>query len=94
MAGGAGRGRGCRGASRRGAAEGRTCSDGAVLHRRRGLPEDWSAIVDDRVAIWATLDRDERAAVEADSDWLLRHKHWEAAQGFELTDDIRPEVPK
>jgi Mlc titration factor MtfA (ptsG expression regulator) len=60
----------------------------SVLHRRRGLPDDWAAIVQRRIAVWATLDADERDVLEATSDWLLRHKHWEAAQGFELTDEI------
>ena len=38
--------------------------------------------------MWASLDRQERQALEVSSDWLLRHKHWEAAHGFALTDEI------
>lgn len=38
--------------------------------------------------MWAVLDDGERELLEASSDWLLRHKHWEAAQGFELVDEI------
>jgi MtfA peptidase len=56
-----------------------------VLHRRRGLPDDWLDIVETHVALWHVLDDDERRLIEAQSDWLLRHKHWEAAQGFELS---------
>ena len=59
-----------------------------MLHRRKGLPESWLEIVEDRVAFWARLDDDERSRLAAASDWLLRHKHWEAANGFELTDEI------
>jgi len=59
-----------------------------VLHRRRGLPDDWLDIVEEHVAVWQELDDDERTLLEATSDWLLRHKHWEAAQGFALDDGI------
>ena len=59
-----------------------------MLHRRRGLPDDWVDIVEDHVAVWRELDDDERTLLEATSDWLLRHKHWEAAQGFALDDEI------
>ena len=46
------------------------------------------SIVEAHVAMWSVLDSDEREGVEAASDWLLRHKHWEAARGFALTDEI------
>ena len=59
-----------------------------MLHRRKGLPEGWLDIVVTNVAIWPTLDDHERATLEESADWLLRHKHWEAAYGFELTDEI------
>jgi Mlc titration factor MtfA (ptsG expression regulator) len=59
-----------------------------VLHRRRGLPDGWPAIVERRVAMWALLDERERDEIAATSDWLLRHKHWEAAHGFALTDEM------
>jgi MtfA peptidase len=59
-----------------------------VLHRRRGLPDDWLTIVEEHVALWLALDVDERELLAATSDWLLRHKHWEAAGGFALTDEI------
>jgi Mlc titration factor MtfA (ptsG expression regulator) len=59
-----------------------------MFHRRHGLPDDWVELVDAHVAVWRLLDEDEREAVEANADWLLRHKHWEAAFGFELDDAI------
>ena len=45
-------------------------------------------IVERRVAVWSALDAGERERLEAASDWLLRHKHWEAANGFALDDEI------
>ena len=59
-----------------------------MLHRHRGLPDGWLQIVESNVRVWRTLDEDERELLEGTSDWLLRHKHWEAAHGFELTDEI------
>jgi Mlc titration factor MtfA (ptsG expression regulator) len=59
-----------------------------VLHRRKGLPDNWANIVDDNVALWRGLDDGERELLEATSDWLLRHKHWEAARDFALVDEI------
>lgn len=56
-----------------------------VFHRRPGLPDDWSRIVERHLAVWGRLDDAERAAAAKAADWLLRHKHWEAARGFELT---------
>ena len=56
--------------------------------RRRGLPDDWANIVEEHVAVWRVLDDGERELLEATSDWLLRHKHWEAARGFALVDEI------
>jgi MtfA peptidase len=52
------------------------------------LPDDWVDIVEEYVAVWRVLDDDERELLAATSDWLLRHKHWEAAQGFALVDEI------
>jgi Mlc titration factor MtfA (ptsG expression regulator) len=60
-----------------------------LILRRHGLPDDWETIVTEHVAIWDALDGDEQAMLEGNADWLLRHKYWEAAQGFTLTDEIR-----
>lgn len=59
-----------------------------MLHRRRGLPDQWLEIVEEHVAVWSRLDDTDRETLETTSDWLLRHKHWEAANGFALTDEI------
>ena len=59
-----------------------------MLHRRKGLPEGWLGIVEEYVGVWHALDSNERALLETSTDWLLRHKHWEASNGFELTDEI------
>src|SRR6478672_9444917 len=59
-----------------------------VLHHRSGLPDRWVEIVERKLAVWGVLDDNERKLLEAASDWLLRHKHWEAAHGFALGDDI------
>jgi len=56
---------------------------------RRGLPDDAEQIIERELAHWSLLDDTERQRLLADADWLLRHKHWEAARGFELTDTIR-----
>ena len=52
------------------------------------MPDGWLGIVEDHVAVWGVLDDGERELLEAASDWLLRHKHWEAAHGFALVDEI------
>ena len=39
--------------------------------------------------MWQILDAAERTALAETSDWLLRHKHWEAATGFELEGEMR-----
>ncbi len=52
------------------------------------MPDAWLDIVERNVAVWGLLTVDERAQIEATSEWLLRRKHWEPANGFELTDEI------
>ncbi len=59
-----------------------------MFRHRHGLPDDWADIVAANVGLWAPLDADERAGVEANADWLLRQKHWEAANGYALTDEM------
>jgi Mlc titration factor MtfA (ptsG expression regulator) len=56
------------------------------------LPGDWTEILDAQLALWRVLDDEERDTLEGISDWLLRHKHWEAAYGAVLTDEIRVTV--
>jgi len=56
---------------------------------RAGLPDDWRAILDRRSAQWRLLDGGERDRLGELADWLLRERRWEAARGFELTDEVR-----
>jgi hypothetical protein len=60
-----------------------------LAHRKRGLPDGWEHVVEGHVAVWHILEGPERATLAETSDWLLRHKHWEAATGFELGDEMR-----
>ena len=57
--------------------------------RGRGLPDDAERIVEEHLAHWSHLDPSERERLLADTDWLLRRKHWEAASGFRIDDTIR-----
>jgi len=59
-----------------------------VFHRRRGLADDWERVASERLAIWNAFSAAERDQLGDLGDWLLRHKHWEAAHGFALDDDI------
>jgi Mlc titration factor MtfA (ptsG expression regulator) len=63
-----------------------------VLRRRKGLPEDWRAIVETNVAVWQRLYDEEQGSLRERCDGLLRHKHWEASTGFALTDEMRVTV--
>jgi MtfA peptidase len=60
-----------------------------VLHRRKGLPAEWERIADAQLGAWNGFQPDEREALGAIGDWMLRHKYWEAAAGFALDDDMR-----
>lgn len=60
--------------------------------RRRAAPDafppSWRQLVESRVPQWAQLDGAERAELESTALWLVASKRWEAAKGFELTDDV------
>ena len=61
-----------------------------LFHRDRpGLPEGWRDILTARSAQWALLAEPERERLGELADELLRTKRFEAAQGFELTDEVR-----
>src|SRR5215211_5872411 len=67
-----------------------------LFHRRQrdrrerpGLPERWREILAARSAHWALLDDAERDRLGELADHVLRTKRWEAARGFELTDEVR-----
>ena len=61
----------------------------ALRRRRLGLPAGWRQVLDIRSALWRTLDDAARERLGELADWLLRERRWEAAHGFELTDEVR-----
>ena len=63
-----------------------------LRRRRPGLPGGWPQILDARSAPWRLLDPVERQRLGELADWLLRKRRWEAARGFELTDEVRTVV--
>jgi Mlc titration factor MtfA (ptsG expression regulator) len=61
-----------------------------LFHRDRpGLPADWRAILAARSAQWRLLTPAEQDRLGELADDLLRTKRWEAARGFQLTDEVR-----
>ena len=61
-----------------------------LFHRdRRASPSGWRDILTARSAQWALLTEPERERLGELADELLRTKRFEAAQGFELTDEVR-----
>jgi Mlc titration factor MtfA (ptsG expression regulator) len=63
-----------------------------VFHHRHGLPDDWEPIIEKSFAAWVQFTGDERDELAGIADWLLKHKHWEPSNGFELNDEIRVTV--
>ncbi len=57
--------------------------------RSTALPDGWERVAAAAVAHWPLLDDDERERMGHLMAYLLTRKRWEAAQGFELTDEIR-----
>ena len=63
-------------------------------HRERrarldaGFQPEWSDLLSARMRTWSNLDATERSRLEGLALQLLAEFHWEAANGFELTDDI------
>lgn len=56
--------------------------------RRRQWLDGWEAVVERHVPHWARLDDAERERLGTLIAWLVRTKHFEAARGFELDQDI------
>ncbi len=56
--------------------------------RRRRLPENAEAVFRRHVREWEFLTDDERGRLAGFADELLATKSWEAARGFELTDQM------
>ncbi len=58
--------------------------------RRRGpeLPEGWADDIGRRVPLWRRYDAEQQARLVALAEDLVATKRWEAAHGFELTDEV------
>ncbi|HET9728077.1 MAG TPA: M90 family metallopeptidase [Acidimicrobiia bacterium] len=53
------------------------------------FPDEWRAVIARNVSHWRLLEGEERLRLE-DLTWsLIDDKRWEAARGFELTDEIK-----
>src|SRR3981189_881871 len=59
-----------------------------MFHHRKGLSDEWEGITTEHLGAWDTFSAYERDELAGIADWLLRHKHWEAANQFELNDEI------
>jgi Mlc titration factor MtfA (ptsG expression regulator) len=55
----------------------------------KSLPEAWQTTVAERVAIWSLFDDGERDRLEEPVAHLYGHNHWEAANGFTLTEEMK-----
>jgi MtfA peptidase len=60
--------------------------------RHRGLNNDDLKIIARVVPGWATLDEAGKAGIVQDTATLMRDKRWEAANGFDLTDQMRVHI--
>ena len=56
---------------------------------RTALADNWKEIVEASVAHWAHLDTDERDRLAELIEAIVTTRRWEAANGFELTDEVR-----
>ena len=57
--------------------------------RRAGFRPEWRAIVERRLPHWSYLTDEERERLEQLTSTLMFDTRWEAANGFELTDEIQ-----
>jgi Mlc titration factor MtfA (ptsG expression regulator) len=62
---------------------------GLFRRSRVTLADDWEDIVERAVGHWSHLDHDERVRMADLLEGIVTTKRWEAANGFELTDEIR-----
>jgi Mlc titration factor MtfA (ptsG expression regulator) len=67
----------------------RELRDGWRRRRPIGLPAEWEDVTANAVAQWQVLDDAERVRLGELMEQLVGGKRWEAARGFELTDEIR-----
>jgi len=69
---------------------GETGSVGFLRRRStQGLPEDWEDQVARRFPGWWDIPLEPRTRIRDLSEVLLATKRWEAARGFEITDEVR-----
>jgi Mlc titration factor MtfA (ptsG expression regulator) len=66
----------------------------ANARRRREIlnapfPDAWSTMLTNNVVHWRYLEGAEREQAEETVKDLVARKHWSAAQGFEMTDEVR-----
>lgn len=57
--------------------------------RQEALPPGWEDVTTSAFSHWALLDEAERTRLTQLMERLLTGKRWEAARGFELTDEVR-----
>jgi MtfA peptidase len=58
------------------------------MSRRKHLPDDWEEIVRRCVAYWRLLTPQEQERLVELGEHLVTSKRWEAARGFEITDEV------
>ena len=58
------------------------------MARRKHLPDGWETVVQRGVAYWQLLGEPERQQLVELADFIVGNKRWEAARGFELTDEV------
>jgi Mlc titration factor MtfA (ptsG expression regulator) len=58
----------------------------------RPFPDEWRTLLDHRVAHWRMLDGDERELLEEYIRIFLVDKRWEAANGFELSEEMQVSI--
>lgn len=54
-----------------------------------GFRPEWRELLDARVPLWRRLDDEERSRLEVLALQLIADVHWEAANGFDITDEIK-----
>ena len=63
-----------------------------MFHRRKGLVDGWEHIATDTWGMWRGFNADDKERLADIADWLLHHKNWEAAHGFELDETMRTTI--
>jgi MtfA peptidase len=62
---------------------------GSRRRRDEPFPAEWRSIIEERFLPWRYLDGEAQARLLDLTRELIERKMWEAAQGFELTDEMR-----